>query len=371
MRNKSMTTLAILTNSRAADQRSMIGYGEMLLQAARLTKHEVLEFRCASLFGNMLPRRIQGRTRKLINNLDRFLVTPFKLAGRHADIVHVVDPGNAVYLPLIRHRCSIVTVHDMIPYLARDGKLPGWRPTRAGSWLMDRILARLARVDHIVCVSHATQRDLRAYVDIPQERVSVIHNAVFQPMAPASPAACADLRRRLGLAAEAPLVLHVGRDFYKNRPAVLEVFARVRKKQPNAILVLVGALEPALRARAVGLDIVEALHVLDFVPREEMAALYSSAAVLLFPSFYEGFGLPVLEARLCGTPVVCSDAGSLPEAADGQAATIAADDIRGLSEAVLSALCAKRRLPPLIQRDTNVRERYHALYADMAGDLVS
>ena len=102
-----------------------------------------------------------------------------------------------------------------------------------------------------------------------------------------------------------------------------------------------------------------------------MAALYSSAAVLLFPSFYEGFGLPVLEARLCGTPVVCSDAGSLPEAADGQAAIIAGDDIRGLSEAVLSALCAKRHLPPLIQRDTNVRERYHALYAGVAGELVS
>ena len=95
-----MTTLAILTNSRTADQRSMIGYGEMLLQAARLTKHEVLEFRCASLFGNMLPKRIQGRIRKLINNLDRFLVTPFMLAGRRADIVHVADPGNAVYLPL-------------------------------------------------------------------------------------------------------------------------------------------------------------------------------------------------------------------------------------------------------------------------------
>ena len=254
----------------------------------------------------------------------------------------------------------------MIPYLARDGKLPGWRPSRTGRWLLNRILAQLARVDQIVYVSEATKRDLLAYVDLPEDRVHVIHNAVFQPMAPASPDACANLRRRLGLAAEAPLVLHVGRDFYKNRPAVLEVFAHVRKKQPAAILVLVGALEPALRARAVRLGIVEALHVLDFVPREEMAALYSAATVLLFPSLYEGFGLPVLEARLCGTPIVCSDAGALTEAATDQTVTIAADDIRALSEAVLSALCARRRLPPFLHHVGAWVRRHQTLYDLMA-----
>ncbi len=308
-----MPTLAVLTNARAADQRSMIGYGEMVLEAARQTDHEVVEFRPASLLGRLLPGRIQGLPRKLANNLDRFVVTPLKLAGKRADIVHVVDPGNAVYLPLIRHRRSIVTVHDMIPYLARDGKLPGWRPTRTGRWLMNRITAQLAKVDHIVCVSHATKRDLLAYVDIPEERVSVIHNAVFQPMEPASAEACAELRARLGLPARAPLILHVGRNFYKNRETVLEVAAQVREERLDVHLVMVGALTPALAAQAERLGLGPALHVLDRVARDDMATLYTTASVLLFPSHYEGFGLPVLEAQMCGTPVVCSDRGALPE----------------------------------------------------------
>lgn len=312
---RSVGQLAILTNARAADQRSMIGYGEMLLEAARETEREVVEFRPASLFGRLLPERVQGLPRRLANNLDRFLVTPLKFAGKKADIVHVVDPGNAVYLPLIRHRRSIVTVHDMIPYLARDGKLPGWQPSRTGRWLMSRITAQLAKVDHIVCVSHATKRDLLSYVDIPEECVSVIHNAVFQPMQPASEAACADFRARLGLPEAAPLILHVGRNWYKNRETVLEVAARVRERRPDVHLVMVGALTPALAAQAERLGLGPALHVIERIERADMATLYTTAAVLLFPSHYEGFGLPVLEAQMCGTPVVCSDRGALPEVA--------------------------------------------------------
>ena len=225
----------------------------------------------------------------------------------------------------------------MIPYLARDGTLPGWRPTRTGRWLMDRITAQLARVDHIVCVSHATRRDLLAYVDIPEERVSVVHNAVFQPMAPARAAACTDLRVRLGLPAEAPLILHVGRNFYKNREMVLEVAAEVRVERPDVHLVMVGALTPALEAQAARLGLGEMLHVVDRIAREDMATLYTTASVLLFPSHYEGFGLPVLEARMCGTPVVCSDRGALPEVA-GDGPICSPDDGAALAEATRAAL---------------------------------
>ncbi len=307
------TTLAILTNARAADQRSMIGYGELLLEAAQSTGYEVMEFRPASLLAALLPGRIGGRIRKIANNLDRFILTPIKFLGRRADIVHVVDPGNVVYLPLIRHQRSIVTVHDMIPYLARDGKLPGFSPTRAGRWLMNRITTILATVDQIVCVSHATERDLLSYVDIPETRVSVIQNAVFQPMYPESAETCAAFRAHRGLPQAAPILLHVGRGFYKNRELVLEIAAEVRRYKPDLRLVVVGELTTELRERAWRLGIHDCLDVLEHVSSDEMRTLYCTAAVLLFPSYYEGFGLPVVEAQLCGTWVVCSDKGSLPE----------------------------------------------------------
>jgi len=260
-----------------------------------------------------------------------------------------------VYLPFLRHRRSIVTVHDMIPYLARDGKLPGFTPTRTGRWLMNRITAQLAKVDHTVCVSHATKRGLLAYVDIPEERVSVIHNAIFQPLESASAEARAELRTRLGLPAEAPLILHVGRNFYKNRETVLDVATRVRAERPEVHLVMAGDLTSALQAQAARLGLGEALHVLPRVAREDMATLYTTASVLLFPSLYEGFGLPVLEAQMCGTPVVCSDAGALPEvvSAAGNASTTRPFDQDLLTALVLRklgpafALCRKQAAPAM------------------------
>ena len=115
----------------------------------------------------------------------------------------------------------------------------------------------------------------------------------------------------------APVVLHVGRGFYKNRTLVVEVFARVRAEHRNAILVLVGAIDSALEEKISSLSLTEAVRVLDYVPPEKMPVLYTLASVLFFPSLYEGFGMPVVEAQMCGTPVVCSDRGSLPEVSMG------------------------------------------------------
>ena len=330
-----MTTIAILTNARAADQRSMIGYGELVLEAARATGARVVEWRGASAFAR-LP--LGGRWRKLALNLDRFIITPLMLAGRRADIVHVVDPGNCVYLPLTRHRRSIITVHDLIPYLAAAGRLEGFRPTLTGRWLMRAILHRLARADRIVSVSQATRADLLALTAAAPDRVVVIPNAVFQPMAPASADACQSLRHRLGLPPGAPFVLHVGRNFYKNRGAVLEAVAQLRARRPEVHLVLVGALEPPLAARAETLGLGPALHVIDHVARDDMAALYTAARVLLFPSLYEGFGYPVLEAQMCGTPVVCSNGGALAEVAGEGASIVAPTDIAAMAAAAEAAL---------------------------------
>lgn len=327
--------IAFLTNARSADQRSMIGYGELLLEAALHSGEEVVEWQGSSLFAQ-LPLR--GQLRKLALNLDRFLVTPLILLGRSADIVHVVDPGNCIYLPLLRYHRSIVTVHDMIPYLAEAGRLEGFRPSRTGKLLMRQILHQLARVDQIICVSHATRRDLLELSDVDPERVEVIPNAVFQPMEPATPEDSVELRQKYHLPAEAPFVFHVGRNFYKNRGTVLEAVALLRKSRPDVHLVMVGELESPLAAKASQLNFGDALHVLPYVAREDMAALYTTASVLFFPSLYEGFGLPVLEAQMCGTPVVCSDAGSLPEVADERAVLVPAMDPCLQTKALLNIL---------------------------------
>ena len=307
--------LAILTNARAADQRSMIGYGELLLKAARRSGYEVTEFRSASLLSRMAPGSVAGRPfAKLLGNLDRFIVSPLALAGRRADIVHVVDPGNIPYLDVVRHRASVVTVHDVIPYLCAAEHLDGFRPTANGRRLMAAILRRLKRVDRVVCVSENTRRDLLSLIELDPARVVTIPNAVFQPMRPVTDEECSAVRERLGLPPDGPIILHVGSNsFYKNRATVLEVFARVAARHPRALLLFVGPRSADLVARTAALGLEKDVHFAERADRADMAAIYSAASVLLFPSFYEGFGYPVLEAQLCGTPVVCSNAGSLAE----------------------------------------------------------
>lgn len=331
-----MADLAILTNARAADQRSMIGYGELLLENARRAGYDVTEFRSVSLMSRLLPGRVGDRPiAKLFGNLDRFGATPLALAGRRAEIVHVVDPGNVLYLDVIRHRVSIVTVHDFIPYLCVVGRLEGFRPTASGRRLMAAILRRLKRVDRIVCVSDSTRRDLLSLVELDSARVVTIPNAVFQPMRPATPEECRAVRARLGLPARGTIILHVGSNsFYKNRRMVLEVFARVAPLHPDGVLLFVGPRSPDLVELAAALGLAGRIHFAERADRADMAAIYSAASILLFPSLYEGFGYPVLEAQLCRTPVVCSNAGSLAEVGGDAVMTAEPRDVNALALAV-------------------------------------
>jgi glycosyltransferase involved in cell wall biosynthesis len=146
------------------------------------------------------------------------------------------------------------------------------------------------------------------------------------------------LRAELGLPADAAIVLHVGRGFYKNREAVLEVFSRIQALRGNARLVLVGCLTPDLADRCRRLGLTPYVDIVPYLAPDRMASLYTTASLLLFPSLYEGFGYPVVEAQLCGTPVVCSNGGSLSEVAGVGARVLAPDDFAGMTQAALELL---------------------------------
>jgi len=271
------------------------------------------------------------------------------MLGRRARLVHVVDPGNAVYLDLVRKDWAVVTVHDMIPYLAAAGRLDGFQPTRKGRLLMSSIVSCLRRADRIICVSEKTHADVLALVNPDPARVVTIHNTVFQPLAPASAADQAKLRRTLHLDSKARVVLHIGRSFYKNHKAVLEVFARIARTRSDLILVFVMPPITALTGAIARYGLEERVYVIPYVPANDMAALYTTASLLLFPSLYEGFGYPVLEAQLCGTPVVCSNAGSLPEVAGEGARLLAPDDNAGMAEAAAALLDDPREAGSLVE----------------------
>jgi glycosyltransferase involved in cell wall biosynthesis len=261
---------------------------------------------------------------------------PLRLRRLGTDVYH----GPAVFLPLIKlgYR-TVVTIHDLVSFL-----YPNTVPRKYSLYM--RLMTRLAvrSADRIIAVSGATREDLTQVLHVPDDRVVVIHEAVGPEFAtPPEPPGVAAVMRRYGV--RAPYCLFVGNlEPRKNLPRLVEAFAMVRARRPAGAalqLVLVGTrgwlyggIFRAVEAYALADDIA----FTGYVPPADLAALYAGAACFVFPSLYEGFGLPVLEAMAAGAPVVASRVGAIPEVAGDAALLVNAEkpaEIAGAIEAVL------------------------------------
>lgn len=244
---------------------------------------------------------------------------PRLLAGLRLDLLHAPYYFTAYRgLP-----CPLVlSLHDLIP-LVYPSSMPS--PLHR---LAYRTAARLAvgSATRIIACSQATRSDLVRAFGTPAERIAVIHDAAAPLFSPAPPEV---VRRTRELYRVPPrYVLHVGVNKpHKNLSVLLEAYHSYAVRTPvesRAALVLVGEHDPRYvspRRWAAQLGLSRSVLALGTVPDDDLRALYSGATCFAFPSLYEGFGLPVLEAMACGAPVVCSSASSLPEVA-GDAAIL-------------------------------------------------
>jgi len=216
----------------------------------------------------------------------------------------------------------VVTVHDIMPIRFPEFFRP-WYRSYVG-FVLPR-LARRARA--LICGSEAARQELVEWIGIPAERATVIPygvDSVFRPLRPDDPAVNA-VRRRYDLPHN--FVLAVGSvEPRKNLPRLLDALRRLREQPETADVALVHAgpegWQPEVAteaARRLGVDSIT--RFLGYVPVADLAALYGLARVFAFPSLWEGFGIPVLEAMACGCPVVTSRVSSLPEVA-GDAALL-------------------------------------------------
>jgi glycosyltransferase involved in cell wall biosynthesis len=231
-----------------------------------------------------------------------------------AHVLHV--PGGTPG-PLLSPVKVVMTVHDLAPT-----RHPEWLPHPRSRWYWGRLVPRAARRAHAVLVpSAATKRDVVALAGIPDARVHVSPWGLPLELEPARDlAGLAEVRARHGL--PDVYVLYVGTiDRRKDYRTLLEA---MRQLPPHVHLVVAGSL---IAGRTDFLDTLARLGLdprvtrLGYVPERDLVALYRGAAVLVSPSFYEGFGFPVLEAMACGTPVITYRTTSLPEIA-GDAAVL-------------------------------------------------
>jgi glycosyltransferase involved in cell wall biosynthesis len=239
------------------------------------------------------------------------LLLPRMARAAGCDVVHSL----ASTAPARGRFARVVTIHDL-NYLVVPEAHFGMRAL--GMRVLVPLAARTA--DRVIAVSEHTRRDLVERLGLDPGKVDVVPDGLGRPPAgPATPAA--ELRARLGLG-DRPIVLSLSaKRPHKNLGGLIAALASIpAERRPVAVLPgYPTPYERELRARAVAAGVADDVRWLDWVADRDVEGLFALAGAFVFPSFYEGFGLPVLEAMARGVPVACSDRASLPEVADGAA----------------------------------------------------
>jgi glycosyltransferase involved in cell wall biosynthesis len=216
--------------------------------------------------------------------------------------VHILSQNLSFLNPGQRR---IMTCLDLIPLI-----MPG---TLLEKYWRRILYSGLKKADHIISISRATKEDLVRIYRIDPDKITPIMLGVSPEYHPRDKAEC---RQRLGLAAKVKIILHVGTPApRKNFITVLKAFDQISRPRRDVTLLKVGRVSKAEQAYISSNDLSGRVLVRDNIPGDDLPLYYAASDMLAFPSLYEGFGLPVLEAMASGCPVITSNTTSLPEVA--------------------------------------------------------
>lgn len=249
-----------------------------------------------------------------------------------ADVAHV-----PYFAPPLRPTApTVVTIHDLIPLI-----LPQYRGPAGVRAYMRLVSMAAHKANLILTDSRASARDIESRLGIPSARIRIIYLAADTIYRPLSPAEREGVLERLGIPRRYILYLG-GFDRRKNVPELLQAFARAQNSLDEAALVIAGKLPrqdsdfmPDPKRIAAELGIVDRVHFTGWVNEEDKPALYAGALAFVFPSAYEGFGLPVLEAISCGTPAIVAGGSSLEEIVGQGGLVVPAGDVGALARAMV------------------------------------
>jgi glycosyltransferase involved in cell wall biosynthesis len=262
-------------------------------------------------------------------------------------------PADVVHGPFLLPRSiamrSVITIHDVAHLTIPDYVAP------SNARYLKKLIHRIAKhADHVITDSACTANDLESLLGVPREKVTAVHLGVDRKFAPVRDSAqLADFDARYGMMH--PLVLAIGTiEPRKRYDALVAAFAHARTS-PGGPRMLAIAGPRGWRAEETvaainTYDVADSVKLLDFVPEADLATLYSTADVLAMPARYEGFGLPTIEAMACGTPVVCSATGSLPEVTGDAAIHVNVEAEGALANALTRVLADEGLRQTLIAR---------------------
>jgi len=255
------------------------------------------------------------------------LPLPVELWTGSLDIFHQPD----FVLPPTRAQAqTIVTIHDLSFVRLPSFTMPGML-TYLNRWVPYSV----KKADHVIAVSKATKQDLIELYQTPPDKISVLYHGITSEFRPIDDETVLQaVRQKYGLH-DNPFILTVGTIHpRKNFQRLVEAFAQLQQDVPDLLLVIVGGQgwQCEVVFNEVKRQRVEPyVRFLGFADDTDLPALYNAAMVFAYPSLYEGFGLPVLEAMACGTPVVSSNASALPEVVGTAGFLVEPDDVKGLT----------------------------------------
>jgi len=255
-----------------------------------------------------------------------------------ANIYHLMYPNIPRYVRRYDNLSVFQTIHDLIPIL-----YPQYIPDGSAQ-LIKRYMDWLSEKDFLLCVSHSTRNDLLNYNRrLDPERVLVTHLAASEKFYPCeSPEEIKTVKKKHKIPEDDRYILSVATfDPRKNLHTLIRSFARLvaSEKINDLFLVLAGALgwdygKIFQEIEDTPLEIRNKIIITGHVADADLSPLYTGALAFVYPSIYEGFGLPPLEAMQCGTPVITSNTSSLPEVVGDAGIMVESDDAAGLSEAI-------------------------------------
>jgi len=306
------------------------------------------------------PRQTAGNFTFLLLNFGLFsiknqLVMPAIIKELNLDVFH--STNYMIPLPAFPSNHSgrtacVINIHDLIPLIFPKAT-PRALKTRFSPlyrWLMKEVTARSGL---IITGSKSSLNDIVNFLHCRPERIVTIPDGVSARFHPAK----ADIlpSRDPRLLRRNKIILWVGRqDPYKNLPGLIEAFSMLRKNYRGSLeLRLVGPADsryPEASRRIIDLGLADAVSWVGHISESELVGEYQNANVFVMPSYYEGFGLPILEAFACGTPVICSNKSSLPEICGTAAVMVDPKDISGICGAMHRVLTDSRLAGDLAER---------------------
>jgi glycosyltransferase involved in cell wall biosynthesis len=286
---------------------------------------------------SILVERVLDKSSFLGKRISRYILYTMSAKKSKNEINHITD--HAFLVHFLNPKNTVVTCHDLIP-LVMDRMYGRSALSPLGKKIYKYNLSGILKAKRVIAVSESTKRDLIKYLKCNEENIIVVYSGVDSRFKKEKELGdLEEIKRKYNLP-DSKYLLHVGNcNWYKNIPGILHSLKMLLSKDIDIILIKVGeqfTKEQKELINELGLN--ERIYHLGLLSDEELILVHKLASVLIYPSLYEGFGFPVLEAMACGTPIVASKVASLPEIVDRAGLLVDPNSSKEIFEAIYGIL---------------------------------